>query len=171
MDYINISSTYKASGKQYEKIVFWNRFLRNKTELILTFLPGIAGIIAFAAGYRTTFLMILYCIFLLYPVISYRQFKSAVKYHLEHRAASEGAHCDFTLNNLGILCEIDGIEEKITFKWVDFTAVYDKLNFYMFFIKNDMQVMINQNDIPDELKAPVNEYIYNHIDHNKCIIK
>lgn len=171
MDFINISSTYKPSGKEYENIVFWNRFLRNKTELIISFLPAICSIVAFVIGYRSTFLMILYCIFMLYPFIAYRQFKNAVKYHLEHREASEGAHCDFTLNDIGILCEIDGVDEKKTYKWADFTAVYDKLNYYMFFIKGDMQVMINQKDISPELSKEVYDYIFNHIDHNKCVIK
>ncbi|MDD6573193.1 MAG: hypothetical protein PUF12_12490 [Thermoflexaceae bacterium] len=171
MDYIKFSSTYKADGAQYEKIVFWNRFLRNKTELIITLLPAIISIAAFACGYRSTFLMIVYCIFLVYPFIVYRQFKSTVKYHLTHRDSSESAPCEFTLMDSGILCEFTGSEDKKIFKWEDFTTVYDKLGYYMFFQKGDMLVMLNQTDFPSGSSDAVRDYINQHIDHNKCIMK
>lgn len=35
MDYIKYETTLKASGREYSKIVFWNRFIRNPIELIL----------------------------------------------------------------------------------------------------------------------------------------
>lgn len=171
MDYIKFTSTYKADGKQYERIVFWNRFLRNKTELIVSLLPAVISIIAFANGYRSTFAMIVYCIFLIYPFLAYRQFKSTVKYHLAHRDKSESAPCEFTLMDSGILCEFIDSEEKKIFKWADFTTVYSKLGYYMFFQKGDMLVMLNQADIPEDKKNDVRGYINDHIDHNKCIIK
>ena len=39
MDYIKYETTLKASGREYSKIVFWNRFIRNPIELILTCFP------------------------------------------------------------------------------------------------------------------------------------
>lgn len=171
MDYIKFSSTYKADGKQYERIVFWNRFLRNKTELILTLLPAIVSIVAFVYGYRSTFLMVIYCVFIIYPFLAYRQFQSAVKYHLTHRDKTESAPCDFTLMDNGILCEFADSEEKKVFKWEDFTTVYSKLGYYMFFQKGTMLVMLNQADIPQDKANDVRNYINTHIDHNKCIIK
>ena len=36
MDYIKYKTTLKASGDEYKKIVFWNRFVRNPVETILT---------------------------------------------------------------------------------------------------------------------------------------
>ena len=36
MDIIKFNTTLKASGKDYFKIVFWNRFIRNPIELILS---------------------------------------------------------------------------------------------------------------------------------------
>ena len=39
MDIIKFNTTLKASGKDYFKIVFWNRFIRNPIELILSWLP------------------------------------------------------------------------------------------------------------------------------------
>lgn len=171
MDYIKFSSTYKADGSQYEKIVFWNRFLRNKTELVLTLLPAIISIAAFACGYRSTFLMIVYCIFFVYPFIAYSQFKSTVKYHLAHRDRLESAPCEFTLMDSGILCEFIDSEDKKIFKWEDFTTVYDRLGYYMFFQKGDMLVMLCQADIPADASESVRDYIRSHIDHNKCIMK
>lgn len=171
MTHIKFHSTYKADGKKYEQIVFWNRFLRNKTELIISFLPAVISLVLFIIGYRTIFHMIVYCIFFAYPPIMFRQSKNAVSYHLKHRDAMESAACDFTLMDTGILCEFDDFEEKKIFKWADFTTVYDRLDYYMFFQKGDMLVMLNQNDIPSELKEAVRTYIDEHIDHNKCIIK
>lgn len=171
MDYIKFHSTFKADGKQYERIVFWNRFIRTKIETILTLLPAALSIFFFANGYRSTFLMIIYFIFFAYPFFVYRQFKSAVSYHLKNRDVSESASCSFTLMDSAILCEFDNSDEKRIFKWEDFTTVYSKLGYYMFFQKNDMLVMLNQKDIPKELTTQVRDYINSHIDHNKCIIK
>ncbi|MGN0159866.1 MAG: hypothetical protein ACI4AQ_00575 [Lachnospiraceae bacterium] len=171
MDFIKYSSTYKADGKKYEQIVFWNRFLRNKTEMILSLLPAAISIVALIMGYRSTYLMVIYCILVAYPFLAYRQFRSAVKYHLTHRDAMEKASCDFTLTSNGILCEFKDYEEKKNFRWEDFTTVYDRLGYYMFFNKGDMLVMLNQDDIPEELKKPVRDYIDGHIDHNKCVLK
>lgn len=171
MDFIKFHSTFKADGRQYKQIVFWNRFIRTKTETILTLLPAALSIFFFAYGYRSTYLMIIYCIFIVYPFMVYRQFQSAVSYHLENRDKSESAPCSFTLMDSGILCEFDGSDEKRIFKWSDFTTVYNRFGYYLFFQKNDMLVMLNQNDIPTELTGPVLEYIRCHIDHNKCIIR
>ncbi len=171
MNPIKFKSTFKASGKKYEQIVFWNRFLRNKTELIISIFPAIVSIALVVMGYRSTFAVIIYCICIAYPFIAYHQFKSAVAYHLKNRDAIEGAVCEFTLMDSGILCEFDDYEDKKVYKWDDFTTVYNKLGYYMFFEKGNMHVMLNQEDIPAQLTKPVYEYIDAHIDHNKCIIK
>ena len=71
----------------------------------------------------------------------------------------------------GILCEFIDSEEKKVFKWEDFTTVYNRLGYYMFFQKGDMLVMLNQADIPDDKKTAAKEYINSHIDHNKCLMK
>ena len=36
MDIIKFNTRLKADGKEYSRIVYWNRFWRNKTELILS---------------------------------------------------------------------------------------------------------------------------------------
>lgn len=171
MEYIKFNSTYKADGKKYEQIVFWNRFLRNKTEMIVSLFPAVVSIAAFALGYRSTFLMIIYCIFIVYPFIALSQFRSTVKYHLTHRDPMEKAPCTFTLMDNGILCEFIDSEEKKNFHWSDFTIVHNRFNYYMFFQKEDMLVMLNQDDIPEDLKQKTYDYINNHIDHNQCIIR
>ncbi len=171
MNVIKFHSTLKPDGKQYERIVFWNRFIRTKTETVLMILPIMLGIFFFVKGYRSTFMMVVYCIFFVYPLIAYRQFKSAVAYHLKNRDKSESAPCTFTLMDSGILCEFDDSDDKRIFKWEDFTTVYNRLGYYMFFQNNEMLVMLNQHDVPEELKQAVFNYIDSHIDHNQCIIK
>lgn len=172
MDYIKYSTTYKANGRQYEKIVLWNRFIRTKTETIITLLPAVISIFLMFKGYRSIFAMIVYCVLIAYPIIVFEQCRSSVRYHLKHRDKSEEAACEFTLMDSGILCESENTEiDKKIFKWEDCTTVYDKLGYYMFFNKNEMLVMLNKTDIPADLQGPVYDYINSHIDHNKCIIK
>lgn len=55
MDYIKYETTLKASGREYSKIVFWNRFIRNPIELILTWLP--AAITIVCIGTRLLFFL------------------------------------------------------------------------------------------------------------------
>ena len=54
------NTTLKASGNDYKKIVFWNRFLRNPVELILSWVPAVISIIMLASGRYNTFLLIIY---------------------------------------------------------------------------------------------------------------
>lgn len=171
MDIIKFDSVFKASGDEYAKIVFWNRFLRNPTELILSFIPALISIACFIYGFTNTFALILYLIAFAYPVFSYRQYKAEVAYHLKNRDASEGAACTFTLMATGILAEIHEYDIINNYKWDDCTTIYDRLGYYMLFNKGTMLVMLRKADIPDELKSEVIKYIRSHIDGNKCVIK
>ncbi|MCR5215430.1 MAG: hypothetical protein K6C69_00580 [Lachnospiraceae bacterium] len=177
MDYIKYTSTYKADGSEYEKIVIWNRYLRNKTELILSLLPAIISIFLFVAGdsyfhtsvFRGTFAIVIYVVCVCYPFISFSQCKSAIRYHLAHRDAMEHAACDITLTELGILVEFHDSEEKKSFHWADFTTIYDHLGYFMCFHKGDMLVMLRQADMED--KKAVKSFIHDHIDRNNCLLK
>lgn len=171
MDYILIHTHLKASGDEYKKIVFWNRFIRNKTELILTFLPAIASIILFAMGFNNSFMLILYVIFFAYPVLIFTQFNSNIAYHLKHRDESESAPCDITLMKTSILAEIPDFDLKYNYSWDTFTTIYDKLGYYMFFEKGKMILMLKKADIPSEYQKEVVDFIFNHVDMNKCYVK
>lgn len=171
MDIIKFHSVFKASGKEYARIVFWNRFLRNPTELILTLVPALISIFFLAGGYMGTFALILYLACFAYPIFTYRQYVSAVNYHLKNRDASEGAACTFTLMDTGILAEIEEHNIVHTYHWSDCTTIYDRVGYYLFFQKNKMLVMLRKADIPDDLRTPVLEYIQSHIDGNQCVMK
>lgn len=171
MDIITYDSTLKADGKEYEKIVFWNRFLRNKTELILSLLPAVISIILASKGYTGAYHLVVYAIFIMYPVIIFTQFKQNIKYHLKNRDKSESAPCTITLMDSGILAEIPEYDIKNVYKWEEFTRVYDKLGYYMMFNKGTMIVMLRKADIPEDKAKDVRKYIRNHVDQNKCLIK
>lgn len=171
MDIIRFNTTLKASGKEYANIVYWNRFWRNKTELILSCLPGIVSIVLFCLGFRSSFLMIIYIIFCAYPFFIFSQCKSNIKYHLKNRDASESAPCEITLMPTGILAEIKDFELLHTYNWEDFTTIYDKLGYYMMFNKGTMIVMIRKADIPDNMKTAFVDYMFEHVNQNKCLIK
>lgn len=171
MDIIKFESVFKASGDEYARIVFWNRFLRNPAELILSFIPAVISIVFMCLGYTNTFAMIIYLICFAYPFFVYRQYKSAVAYHLKNRDASEGAACTFTLTEAGVLAEIHDYNIINTYKWDDCTTIYDRVGYYMFFNKSSMLVMLRKADIPEDLKEPVKNYIKSHIDNNKCVMK
>lgn len=171
MDIIKFESVFKASGDEYARIVFWNRFLRNPAELILSFIPAVISIFFMCLGYTNTFAMIIYLICFAYPFFVYRQYKSAVAYHLKNRDASEGAACTFTLTEAGVLAEIHDYNIINTYKWDDCTTIYDRVGYYMLFNKFNMLVMLRKADIPEDLKEPVKNYIKSHIDNNKCVMK
>jgi len=171
MDIIRYNTRLKADGKEYARIVYWNRFWRNKTELILSCLPAAASIILFCMGYRSSFLLIVYIIFCAYPFFIFSQCKSSIKYHLKHRDASESAPCEITLMPTGILAEIKDYDLKYNYNWDDLTTIYDKFGYYMMFNKGTMLVMLRQADIPDNMKKPLVDYIFNHVNQNNCLIK
>lgn len=171
MDIIKFHSVFKASGEEYAKIVFWNRFLRNPTESILTILPAVISTYFLFNGYTSTLPLILYCICFAYPIFVYRQYKSAVAYHLKNRDASEGAPCTFTLMDNGILAEIEEYNIVNNYHWADCTTIYDRVGYYLLFQKGTMLVMLRKADIPADLQKAVKEYIASHIDGNKCVMK
>ena len=48
----------------------------------------------------------------------------------------------------GILAEIPEFELTYNYSWDDFTTIYDKFGYYMFFEKGKMTVMLRQADMP-----------------------
>lgn len=171
MDILRFNSTLKACGDEYKKIVFWNRFLRNKTELILSFVPAIASLFLMYFGFTNTYLLMLYVIFWAYPIFIYSQFKSSVRYHLKHRDASESAPCELTLMPIGILAEINDFDIKHVYHWDEFTTIYDKFGYYMMFNKGQMIVMLRKADMPDRIKENVVNYMKENVDQNTCMFK
>ena len=82
MDFIKYDTTLKASGKEYEKIVFWNRFIRNPIELILTWLPAIASIVLISMGFISSYIAVLYAACWCYPLyIFFFQFKPFIPFY------------------------------------------------------------------------------------------
>ena len=85
MDYIKYKTTLKASGDEYKKIVFWNRFVRNPVETILTWTPAVITIVLIVLGFLNTYLAVIYAACWAYPIyIFFFQFKSSVNYHLKN---------------------------------------------------------------------------------------
>ena len=165
------NTTLKASGNDYKKIVFWNRFLRNPVELILSWVPAVISIIMLASGRYNTFLLIIYAICWFYPIYIFAfQFKSSVNYHLKHRDASEDAPCTITLMDNAILADIPDHNLIYTYEWEQFTTVYFKYGYYMLFNGKQMVVMLNSNDMPENIKKNVGGFIMEHVDRNKCRI-
>lgn len=162
-------TTLKASGDDYRKIVFWNRFIRNPIELLLTCVPAVITIVLLCAGLYNYFLLILYAICWIYPIYIFGfQFKSSVNYHLLHRDPSEEAPCTITLMDTAIMAEIPDHDIIYTYEWNQFTAVYSVRGYYMLFSGKKMVVMLSQKDMPDDLRKEAGKYIKEHVDRNKC---
>ena len=165
------NTTLKASGNDYKKIVFWNRFLRNPVELILSWVPAVISIIMLASGRYNTFLLIIYAICWFYPIYIFAfQFKSSVNYHLKHRDSSEDAPCTITLMDNAILADIPDHNLIYTYEWEQFTTVYFNYGYDMLFNGKQMVVMLNSNDMPENIKKNVGGFIMEHVDRNKCRI-
>ncbi len=174
-DYMNniykYNTTLKASGNDYKKIVFWNRFLRNPIELILTWIPAAISLVMLILGKYNSFLLIIYAICWFYPIYIFAfQFKNSVSYHLKHRDASEDAPCTITLMDSAILADIPDHDLVYTYEWEQFTTVYFLYGYYMLFDGNKMIVMLNTNDMPDDVKSNAGQFIKEHVDLNKCKI-
>ena len=168
---IKFNTTLKASGKDYFKIVFWNRFIRNPIELILSWLPAVISLVLLCLHYYSSFLLILYAVCWFYPIYIFGyQFRSSVNYHLKHRDPSEEAPCTITLMNNAIMADIPEHNLVYTYEWNQFTNVYNKFGYYMLFNKGRMIVMLSQKDMPDDIKAAVPAYIKSHVDRNICKI-
>lgn len=169
MDVITYKSTLKASGKEYSRIVFWNRFIRNPIELILTWIPAALSIVAIVMGYFTTFLSVIYAACWCYPLYIFLiQFKSGVNYHLKNRDAAESAPCMVTISEVGIVADIADHDQTHTYEWDQFTTVYDKFGYYMFFNKGKMIVMLRKADMSDAQRAEAPNLIKKFINMNEC---
>ena len=174
-DYMNniykYNTTLKASGNDYKKIVFCNRFLRNPIELILTWIPAAISLVMLILGKYNSFLLIIYAICWFYPIYIFAfQFKNSVSYHLKHRDAAEDAPCTITLMDSAILADIPDHDLVYTYEWEQFTTVYFLYGYYMLFNGNKMIVMLNTNDMPDDVKSNAGQFIKEHVDLNKCKI-
>lgn len=169
MDFIKYNTKLKADGSEYKKIVFWNRFLRNPIELILSCLPAAATIVLISMGYLNTYTAVIYAAMWCYPIYIFCfQFRSSVNYHLKHRDPAEDAPCTITLMETCIMAEIPEYNITNTYHWEDFTTVYNKFGYYMMFNKSKMIVMLRQADMPEDIRNSVRDYIKNHVDMNKC---
>lgn len=170
MDYIKYDTTLKACGDEYKRIVFWNRFIRNPVELILTWIPAVITIVLISLGYvGNTFIMVIYAACWFYPLYIFGfQFKSNINYHLKHRDPSESALCHMTLTESCILADIPEYELTHSYNWEDFTTVYDKFGYYMFFSKSKMLVMLRKADMSKEQLEAAPEFIKKCIDMNIC---
>lgn len=169
MDYIKYETTLKASGNEYKKIVFWNRFIRNPIELILTWLPAAISVICISLGFFSSYLAVIYAACWCYPLfIFFIQFKNSVNYHLKNREPSESAPCTMTLMENGILAEIPEYDVTHQYSWKDFTTVYNKFGYYMLFQKGKMLVMLRQKDMPEKERAAAADFIKKNVDLNVC---
>lgn len=169
MNIIKYDTTLKASGKDYSRIVFWNRFIRNPIELILSWTPAAISLVLLICGIYSSFLLILYAVCWFYPIYIFAyQFKSNVNYHLKHRDPSEDAHCIITLADNAIIADIPDHNLTYTYEWDQFTSIYNKFGYYMLFNKGRMIVMLCQNDMTDDIKSMVPSFIKEHVDRNIC---
>ncbi len=169
MEFIKYETTLKACGSEYKKIVFWNRFLRNPLELILTLTPAVISIVLMCMGYFNTYFALFYTAAFCYPMYIFAiQFNSNVNYHLKHRDPAESAPCTMTVMESCILAEIPEYEASHSYNWEDFTTIYFKYGYYMMFNGSTMEVMLRKADMSQEQQKAISGYIKEHIDMNKC---
>ena len=171
MDTIKYNTRLKASGDEYRKIVFWNRFIRNPIETVLSLVPVAIAIALMVMGFFNMYLGVIYAACFAYPVyIFVFQFRSAVGYHLKHRDPSEDAPCTITLMDTGIMAEIPDFQITHTYQWNSFTTIYRKMGYYMFFEGSKMTVMLRIADMDTEQQKAVPDIIKKYVNQNICKI-
>ena len=50
----------------------------------------------------------------------------------------------------------------------DFTTIYDKFGYYMFFEKGKMTVMLRQADMPEQERHAAADFIKKNVNQNIC---
>lgn len=169
MDFIKYNTTLKACGKEYKTIVFWNRFIRNPAELILSLAPAAVSAVLMIKGYFNTYLAFFYALSVCYPLYIFAfQFRTNVNYHLKHRDPSESAPCTVTLMETSILAEIPEHDLSLSYNWGDFTTIYDKFGYYMMFSGSKMTLMLRKADMSEEQQAAAPQFIKKCINMNQC---
>ena len=68
----------------------------------------------------------------------------------------------------GILAEIPEFELTYNYSWDDFTTIYDKFGYYMFFEKGKMTVMLRQADMPEQERHAAADFINKNVKQNIC---
>ena len=68
----------------------------------------------------------------------------------------------------GILAEIPEFELTYNYSWDDFTTIYDKFGYYMFFEKGKMTVMLRQADMPEPERHAAAGFIKKNVNQNIC---
>ncbi len=171
MDTIKYNTKLKACGDEYRKIVFWNRFIRNPIETILSLVPAVLSIILMCMGIFNIFMICVYAACFAYPIYIFSfQFRNSVNYHLKHRDPSEEAPCTITLMDSGIMADIPDYDITSTYEWDSFTTIYLRFGYYMFFEGSKMIVMLRIADMTKEQQNAAPEYIKSHVNQNKCRI-
>lgn len=168
MNILKFESTLKPSGKEYKKVVYWNRFIRTKKETIFLLILIAVALYILLSGTNEFVPLIIAAACIIYPIIVITQLNSSIKYHLAHRDKRETQSCTFTVMNNGILVDVPESEFTEVYKWGDMDKVYKAQGYYMFFNGNKLIVMLNIEDMPDEMKQPIRIAIIKNMTPKKC---
>lgn len=167
MNFVQFTSTLKPDGKEYKKIVYWNRYIRMKGESLFLIFVFICGILVIATQ-KELYKLIIGALGICFPIMVIMQFNSSIAYHLKNRDKTESMPCKYTIMQNGILTEIPEENYSKLYKWEDSTKVYNRLGYYMFFNKNDMTVMISKSDVAKEDLQTLKNLIKNGMGPKKC---
>lgn len=159
MELIQFTSTLKPDGKEYKKVVYWNRFVRMKLETVILALLFIAGIFLLANSADKIMFLVVGALFVIFPIIIIIQLNSSIRYHLENRDKLESMPCTFTIMTNGILTDIREADYTKLTKWEESDKVYNAVGYYMFFKGNTMTIMVDKSAIPDDKRELAHKYI------------
>ena len=165
MQPIIFESKLKPEGKEYKKIVYWNRFIRTKKETVCLVLAFIIGLILLLSNLGL-FSIILGVILIGNPFYIIYDFNKSIKNHLNTRDKSETLPCTYTIMDNGVLTEVKEENKLSLFKWEEATDLYITLGFYMFFDKSDMKLMIRISDIPEDKRSEADTLIKTKMKEN-----
>ena len=162
MQNIIFTAPFKPSGTSYTKLCLWNRYIHNKSRLILTLIPAIFGIYLFATS-RITYLMPLYIILMLYPVLHVLTFVFKIKKHLRFRSKADTAIAKFTIMDNGILIEREELDMYNMFHWDDFSRVVDFSEFILLYDKIKLSLVLPKSAMTNVSPSEVRDYIAKRI--------
>lgn len=159
---IVFTAPFKPDGSAYTKLCLWNRYIHNRARLILTLIPCVFGIYLFATS-RITYLIPLYILLMLYPLLHVGAFIIKIKKHLRFRSKADTATATFTIMDNGILIERKELDMYNMFHWDDFTRIIDFSEFILLYDKVKLSLVLPKNAMTDTSPSEVRDYIAAHL--------
>lgn len=161
MNVIRFTSTFKPDGKNYTKITLWNRYIRNKTVLLTSFIPTV-GAIYFLYNGAGPFWW-LFVLIMFYPLYSILGFTLKIKKHLKFRSPADIAKTEFTFMNNGILIDRFDMQKLDMIHWENVDIMWELKDYLLLYSKDKIIAVLSKKDMEPGQVDVIRDFIIKHV--------